>query len=185
MVSEPTIRRATIHDLPGTYRVCLGTGDAGADGTGHYRDPDLLGHVFVGPYVVGSPELALVVTDGAGVEGYLLAAADTRAFEAWAERDWWPPLRARYPLGPDGRIPAEVPASDAWIVELIHAPALAPEAVVADYPAHLHIDLLPPVRGRGFGRALVERCLADLRARGYTVEEGAHFLRGNRTPRRA
>src|SRR5689334_5359729 len=92
------IRPATVHDLSGTYRVCLLTGDAGADATGIVLDPDLLGHVYVGPYLVGEPTFGLVPVDEHGVSGYLLAAIDTRAFEAWAEGAWWPVLRERYPL---------------------------------------------------------------------------------------
>ena len=34
---------------------------------------------------------------------------------------------------------------------------LIPE--VDEYPAHLHIDLLPEAQGRGFGRALIENAL--------------------------
>ena len=39
----------------------------------------------------------LVAVDDQGVAGYLLSADDSRAFEAWAEAEWWPPLRERYP----------------------------------------------------------------------------------------
>lgn len=42
-------------DLAGMYRVCLLTGDAGADATPVYRDPDLLGHVYAAPYPVADP----------------------------------------------------------------------------------------------------------------------------------
>src|SRR5687768_1431727 len=90
-------RPATLYDLPGAYRVCLLTGDSGRDATAIYRNPDLLGHLYVGPYIVGQPDLAWVVADGDGVGGYGLAAADTRAFEDWAEADWWPALREQYP----------------------------------------------------------------------------------------
>src|SRR5213075_2470619 len=69
----PDIRHATVHDLPGVYRVCLLTGDAGKDATALARDPDLLGHVYVGPYVVGEPGLSLVVADDSGIAGYCLA----------------------------------------------------------------------------------------------------------------
>ena len=71
-----------MRDLPGAYRVCLLTGDAGRDASTIYRNPELLGHVFVGPYIVGQPDLALVVADDAGIAGYALAAADTRGFRA-------------------------------------------------------------------------------------------------------
>ena len=153
------IRRATLQDLPGVYRVCLRTGDAGADATAIYRDPDLLGHVFVGPYVVGAPELALVAADEEGVAGYCLAASDTTAFAAWAEREWWPPLRAVHPRRTDG-------TPDAAVIELFHDPPTAPPDVVEAYPAHLHIDLLERVRGEGLGRRLIERQLDQLRAAG-------------------
>lgn len=153
------IRAATLQDLPGAYRVCLQTGDAGSDATRRYRNPDLLGHVFVGPYVVGQPDLALVVADLDGVSGYLLAAQDTRAFEAWTAQHWWPTLRDQYP-DPTGD------SADAQLIRLIHAPPRAPDPIVAHYPAHLHIDLLERARGQGLGRALVEWLLTSLRARG-------------------
>ena len=153
------IQPAGLSDLPGAYRVCLLTGDSGRDGTALFRDPDLLGHVFVGPYIVGEPDLAWVVVDRDGVAGYCLAAADSRAFEAWAEAAWWPRLRERYPRLDDG-------SSDAGIVELIHVPPTASDAVVHAYPAHVHIDLLERARGHGLGRVLMERQLDDLRRRG-------------------
>lgn len=152
------VRPATLHDLPGAYRVCLLTGDAGRDGTGVYRDPDLLGHVYVGAYIVGQPGTELVLVDEEGVAGYLLAADDTRAFEAWTDREWWPSLRDRYPLRVDD-------TPDAGLVRLIHDPERTPDAVVQEYPAHLHIDLAERARGQGMGRVLIERLLADLRAR--------------------
>lgn len=68
------------------------------------RDQDLLGHVYAGPYLVGQRSLARVVDDGTGVSGYLFGRADTAAFEAWAEREWWPPLCAV--VGPARQNPA-------------------------------------------------------------------------------
>jgi ribosomal protein S18 acetylase RimI-like enzyme len=55
---------------------------------------------------------------------------------------------------------------DGELIAAIHAPALAPDAIVAGYPAHLHIDLLERTRGLGFGRLLIERQLAVLLERG-------------------
>jgi len=149
------IRRATLQDLPGVYRVCLLTGDGGGDASAQFRNPDLLGHVFVGPYVVGEPDLALVVADDDGVAGYCLAARDTRAFGAWAEASWWPPLRAAYPPRDDG-------TRDSEIIDLLFDPPMADREIVDAYPAHLHIDLLERVRGTGTGRVLIERQLEQL-----------------------
>lgn len=153
------IRPAGLYDLPGTYRVCLQTSDAGADGSALYENPDLLGHIYVGPYLVGAPDFAFVIADELGVAGYVLGAADTREFERWQEREWWTALREQYPLTGSG-------SRDAELVAHVHSPATAPDAVVANYPAHLHIDLLPRVQGTGAGRALLETLFAALRARG-------------------
>lgn len=147
------------------YRVCLQTGDSGSDATGLYRNPDLLGHVYVGPYLVGQPEHAFVAADAQGVAGYSFAAADTRAFEAWEDAHWWPTLREQYPL-------TEGSSADDEVVRLLHAPETAPDEVVADYPAHLHIDLVPRIQGQGLGRALIERVLGSLRERGV---RGVHL----------
>jgi ribosomal protein S18 acetylase RimI-like enzyme len=139
--------------------VCLLTGDAGQDATGKQDDPDLLGHVYVGPYIARGGGTQLVVVDGGGVAGYLLSADDTRAFETWAEAEWWPSLRARYE-------PRAGRSMDADLIRLIHAPERTPPELAAKYPAHLHIDLMPQVRGLGLGRTLIERLVAELRERG-------------------
>jgi ribosomal protein S18 acetylase RimI-like enzyme len=72
-------------------------------------------------------------------------------------------LRARYPLPAGDDDPS---TDDAEVIALIHDPESPPDAVVTRYPAHLHIDLLPVLQGKGVGRAMMNRLLADLRARG-------------------
>ncbi|QCB94872.1 GNAT family N-acetyltransferase [Cellulomonas shaoxiangyii] len=148
-------------DQPGLYRVCLATGDAGRDATPLYRDPDLLGHVYAGPYPVADPGLTWVVTDDAGrVAGYVVATADTRAFDDWLEQHWWPVLRARYARRAD---PGDG-TRDHVLVDLLHDRSRAD--VPAGFPAHLHIDLLPHLQGQGWGRRLVATLSDALRARG-------------------
>lgn len=173
-VLRPTasIRPATIHDLPGAYRVCLQTGNSGADATDDFRDPDLLGQVYVGPYIVGAPDLAFVVTDDQGVAGYTFGVNDTNEFEAWAEQEWWPALREQHPS-----IPGD--SADAEIIRMLYTRPPSDPGVLEIYPAHLHIDLLPRVHGQGFGRALIERLLAalrDNRARGVHLGVGANNI---------
>jgi ribosomal protein S18 acetylase RimI-like enzyme len=159
------IEPAGLHDLPGAYRVCLLTGDAGRDASALHGDPDLLGHVYVGAYLVQGAGTQLVVVDGEGVAGYLLSADDTAAFEDWAEAHWWPPLRARYPRRDDG-------SRDAELIHLVHEPPRARREVVLDHPAHLHVDLVERARGLGLGRVLIERVLSELDARGVA---GVHL----------
>jgi ribosomal protein S18 acetylase RimI-like enzyme len=148
--------RATLYDI------CLRTGDAGRDATGLYRDPELLGHVYLGAYLALEPGLARVLrrADGSPA-GYVVAAADTTAFERACEQSWWPPLRARYPL------PAAADQSpDAGLVRRIHTGISTVGPWLREHPAHLHVDLLPEAQGGGHGRRLLETVFAELAAAG-------------------
>jgi len=149
-------------DLPSLYRICLLTGEIGGDATALYRDPDLLAHVYAGPYPVADPGLTFVVVDELGIVGYVVATADTARFEQWLEQAWWPALRARYPLREDPRDGTE----DHVLVQRIHDWPRADEALVERFPAHMHIDLLPRAQGQGLGLRLVETLAETLRGRG-------------------
>ena len=160
MGGMPQIRAFSPADAAALYEVCLLTGADGDDATALYSVPTLLGEVYVGPYLALEPEWAWVVEHQGGVAGYILGAPDTTAFEQRCEREWWPALRERLPLG---AFAAGSP--DADVVGLIHEPRRASPAVVRDYPAHLHIDLLPRVQGHGLGGALMATLFDALRAR--------------------
>jgi GNAT superfamily N-acetyltransferase len=156
------IRPVEPDDLDALYEVCLRTGDAGEDASDRFADPRLLGEVYVGPYVMMPSGIGFTAIESGVPSGYVLAAVDTRRFEAECEAEWWPPLRARYP-----RSVVEDPSNDdAEIVALIHDPESPPDEVISLYPAHLHIDLLPVLQGKGVGRAMMSRLLENLRAGG-------------------
>lgn len=153
------MRPATARDLPGAYRVCFETADPAGPARA-WTDHELIGHVYVGPYFFGPGTVALVLVDAAGVAGYCLGAADTEALDRWARAEWWPALRADHPLTADHGEP------ERELVEMIHDPPTPPPAVVAGYPAHLHIDLLPRAQGAGHGRRLIEELGRRLRVLG-------------------
>jgi ribosomal protein S18 acetylase RimI-like enzyme len=170
-MSGTRIRGYRDGDLRDLYRICLETGADGTDATALFADHDLLGHVYAAPYGVLEPSLAFVAEDEAGVGGYCLGALDTRAFEQRAERDWWPPLRRRY-AEPDAA------GRDRWtrdeqVAYTIHHPWRTDDELLADYPSHLHIDLLPRIQGHGTGRRLMDTQLAALAGRG---SRGVHFF---------
>jgi GNAT superfamily N-acetyltransferase len=100
-----------------------------------------------------------VAEDGQGVAGYIVGVTDTRAFEARLERNWWPDLRRRY-ADPTGE--PETWTADQRRAWLIHHPWPAPDYVVAHFPGHLHMNLLPRLQGQGVGTALLERWLAQV-----------------------
>lgn len=168
MVEIRAFRRDDLDDL---YRICLATGAGG--GATAYRDPKLVGHVYAAPYAVLSPRSAFVVEDAHGVGGYILGAPDTRDFEARLEAEWWPGLREVY------SDPSDTPrawwSADPLMIYRIHHPHHTPSEIVEAYPSHLHINLLPRLRGRGFGRRLMDQWLRTIRGMG---SPGAHLAVG-------
>jgi ribosomal protein S18 acetylase RimI-like enzyme len=157
-------------DEAGAYHVCLKTGNNGQDGEPFYReDPDALGRIYAGPYLAFEPDLGIILEDEHGICGYSLGAFDTRAFFARYENEWRPALAARF----------AAPTGDAagWtrvqqIYHTYHHPEYFFPEPYADFPSHLHIDLLPRAQGRGFGRRMLEQVMANLRRRG---SPGAHL----------
>ncbi len=156
--SNITIRSYHPSDLCALYRICLQTGDSGKDGSHLFDDPDLLGHYYAAPYAIFDPDVCFVLTQAGAPCGYLLGTRDTQAFDEWLESDWLPILRERYPM------PAvDEQTASAKLIHAIHEkPQLNP--VLAGYPAHLHIDLLPVAQGNGHGREMMRTFLERLRA---------------------
>src|SRR5690606_3988954 len=112
-------RKAHLGDMPAVYRVCLRTGDAGRDATAREDDPDALGHMFIGPYLVLEPQFAFVLDGPNGVAGYIMGALDTPGFYLRMERDWLAPIRRRIP--DPGLDESRWTGSD-WVRHLIHNP---------------------------------------------------------------
>jgi ribosomal protein S18 acetylase RimI-like enzyme len=163
----PRIRPFRPGDESALAEICVLTADAGSDATGAIDDA-IWPEVFALPYAARHPEFAFVVeADDGRVVGYLLGVPDTAAFETWFRDEWWPERGARWPR-PD----AERTRQDGI---LIYAYGRGPgaEPYGAEYPAHLHIDLLPELQGRGWGRRLIETYIGALRDAGVS---GLHLV---------
>lgn len=162
----PRIRPYEFADRAAVADICVRTADAGADATGMFRDDLLWADVFVLPYVDRHPDLAsVVVSDDDRVVGYIVAAPDTEDFEEWFGAHWWPTVYDRYPLeGASDR--------EADIIRYAQSRAPGQQRHAGEYPAHLHIDLLPELQGRGFGRRLIDTLIAALERDGVT---GVHL----------
>jgi len=145
------IRPYRDEDLSAVYDICVRTADAGGDARGLYRTDDLMPDLFAGPYVFLEPDFAFVLDDGERAVGYVLGTPDTAAFvRAYRER-WMPRLDGKYPE------PPEPPANrEDELIALHYRPERLLWSGLDNYPAHLHIDLLPLFQGAGHGRALME-----------------------------
>ncbi len=164
-------------DLGAVYAVCLQTGDSGEDATGLYQDGDLLGHLYVGPYVSLEPALAFVLEDERGVCGYALGALDTAGFFRRVHEEWLPPLQARYSR-PSGQRDAR--SRDEQLISELYDYDMALPADLESYPSHQHIDLLQHAQGRGQGTRMMESALAALAEEG---SPGVHLGVGVRNVR--
>ena len=152
-----TIRNYHPSDLPALYRICLKTGDSGKDATEIYSDPDLLGHIYAAPYAVFEPDLCFVATKSDKPYGYILGTKDSQKFYQWCEKEWFPVLRNQYSL-PD----EEDNSAESNIIRKLHRKFEA-EPGIEEYPAHLHIDILPEGQGFGLGWRLMKIFMDKLR----------------------
>ncbi|VAX26993.1 hypothetical protein MNBD_IGNAVI01-1420 [hydrothermal vent metagenome] len=144
-------------DLTSLYKICLLTANSGKDGTKLFNDPDLVGHFYVAPYVVLEPEVSFIVTNNGKPCGYIVGTKDSQKFFENCEKDWFPILRARYPHSSESDS-----LNDAKAIKRIHEGHKVKEEL-KDYPAHLHINLLPETQGQGIGRKLMDQFINKLK----------------------
>jgi GNAT superfamily N-acetyltransferase len=158
-------------DRAAVYDICVRTADAGRDARGQYSSDDLIPDLFAGPYLELEPDLAFVLADESQAVGYVLGTADTPRFVEAYREIWIPLLARRYP-----RPPVPPTTAEEVLIAAHHRPEgrLAPELV--DFPAHLHIDLLPEYQGQGYGRALIAAFLTA------AAEQGAGAVHLNLDP---
>ena len=149
-------------DRDAVYDICIRTGDAGQDATATYDDPNILPEIFAGPYVTLEPEFAFMLADDDDrAVGYILGVPDTERFALRFATEWLPTVADRYP-------PLEGPPAtrDEIMRDILHHPGRMVIPMLAAYPAHLHIDVLPEHQRSGFGRELVLTLVDALRAAG-------------------
>ncbi len=151
-----SIRPATEDDHEQIARICLLTGATGKDATGLFSNDTTLADVYATPYLHGPGGFALVWDVDGQARGYVLGTSDTRSYQEWFTSHWWPSRREAHPPRTDG---------DNWLIPEAENPERMLISAVDEYPAHLHIDLLPDQQGQGAGRLLIDACITLLRER--------------------
>lgn len=162
------IRPAIAQDLPYIYEITLKTGFAGSDATDLYSDPYLLGHYYAAPYFFYEPEFCFIALDGTQrPSGYIVGTSDTRLFNEWMHKEWLPPLQRHYRK----RNTFASETEEQLVQTLLKGPG---EGLWQNlgYPAHLHVDLLPHLQGKGLGKGLMEIFIAAVKKSG---KEGIHL----------
>lgn len=128
------------------------------------EDRQLFSEAFCAYYIDREPEHAWVAHAEGQIVGYLLGCLDTSAQRRRWRREILPQLigrtlRGRYRLGRSTVRYALAYARGLLCGEF-------PRVDLASYPAHLHLGVAAPWRGRGLGRQLLEAFLAQARAAG-------------------
>jgi ribosomal protein S18 acetylase RimI-like enzyme len=183
-----SIRPVTIEDSEALSRICLLTANYGTSAEHLHHHHELPGLIYALPYV-NLPTtfgFVLVFNEESGSEkeevvGYVLGTWDTSVFIEAGEKDWYPPLRIKYPLNSPERT-----ENDQIYISTIHRKAI-PSIVILEFsPAHIHIDILPQAQRQGWGKKLIGQAVAflsnhDLNIKGLWVgidprnEEGMKF----------
>jgi GNAT superfamily N-acetyltransferase len=143
-------------DLARLREICLLTGAAGGDATGRWSNDALLPDLFLEPYVTFAPGWAWVVELDATLQGYLVAVSDTTAFTSWWEDTWTPWFAAGYPR------PEPPYSEEDQLVMRGYRPGVMEIEELEQYPAHLHVDLLPAAQGKGWGTKLIGKLRSEL-----------------------
>jgi GNAT superfamily N-acetyltransferase len=155
------LRGANVADLPELLRVCLETGDSGKDATHLHNLPDLVGDIYAAPYVLHQPEFAYVLLADNHVVGYLLGVLDTRTFESELVEKYWPTAKAKYQ-----QLEVEITPADQELLKDLNKQGLSNNELIAEFPSHLHIDIVDSHQGAGYGKAMIAFLLAELKAAG-------------------
>lgn len=153
-------------DLDALYRICLATGDAGADAASLHSDGQLVGHIYAAPYGVLEPENVFLAEDDEGIAGYIVGTHNSVRFAERQRQDWWPKLQAHYAEFKNGT------ALDRVRISSIMRPEEQPADLIGDYPAHIHMNLLPRLRGQRIGSSLLDLWVTQARAAGV---KGIHL----------
>jgi ribosomal protein S18 acetylase RimI-like enzyme len=161
------LRAANISDLPELLRVCLETGDSGKDATHLHKLPNLVGEIYVAPYVIHEPKFAYALLAGERVVGYLLGVLDTKAFEDVLLEKYWPIAKARYQ-----KIDSELTPSDQELIKELNKQGFSDGSLTAKYPSHLHIDIVEAHQGAGYGKSMIAFLLDELKLAGSS---GVHL----------
>lgn len=161
------LRPAKPTDLPELLRVCLQTGDSGKDATHLHNLPDLVGDIYVAPYVLHEPDFAYALWADNTVVGYLLGVLNTNEFENQLAQSYWPQTKARY-----AQLDSDITPSDEALLNDLAKQGFSDPELVAKYPSHLHIDIVESHQGAGYGKSMIAFLLKELKDAG---SKGVHL----------
>jgi ribosomal protein S18 acetylase RimI-like enzyme len=169
------IRPLARADSAAVEEICYRTGHNGDDLTGRalFGDRRLFAMLFALYYAWYEPEHCFVACDeGSGkVIGYILGTDDTTAQEKRFAIKMIPRIALRALLCSSWRRPGTI--STVLHFKRFGDANPLPARIRGEYPAHLHINLMPGFQSRGAGSLLIARLEEHMRTRGA---RGIHLV---------
>jgi ribosomal protein S18 acetylase RimI-like enzyme len=165
--ADVILRSSTATDLPGLLKVCLQTANGGKGATHLHNLHDLVGEIYVAPYVLHEPNFAFTLEVSEKVVGYVLGVLDTGRFESRLDREYWPATKAKY-----AALTQDLKPHDLSLIEVLNRQGFGPKELISKYPSHLHIDIIESHQGFGYGKTMILHLLNALQDAGSS---GVHL----------
>jgi ribosomal protein S18 acetylase RimI-like enzyme len=154
-------------DLPGLLKVCLETANGGKGATHLHNLHDLVGEIYVAPYVLHEQNFAFTLKASEKVVGYVLGVLDTGRFESVLDKEYWPVTKAKY-----ANLTQDLTPHDVSLIEELNRQGFSPKELISKYPSHLHIDIIESHQGFGYGKTMILHLLKALQDAGSS---GVHL----------
>jgi len=169
-------RKIEKKDRRGVADICYKTGYMGEslEGRGIFDDRTLFGLIFCIYYQIFEPDNSFVAVDEKDrLVGYIMGSLDTVSQKKGFDRH----MRWRIFCRLAGVTWWRHPGSAKELLRWLKVPELpTPEGLYDDYPAHLHMNLLPEFQGMGIGGKLMRNFLRHVKA---SRVKGVHLRTSN------
>ncbi|GGL98467.1 GNAT family N-acetyltransferase [Deinococcus aerophilus] len=157
---RPLIRPAQPSDEARLGEIAYLTGFFGDSARAYFPDQQLFADLWVRPYLHLDHNVSFVAQVGSEVVGYILGSVDEAEYRHALLRDL---ARTVLPGALSQRYRRPLSGLPYLTRTLLYPSPHAPER---EFPAHLHLNLLPNARGLGLGRNLLRTFLHQLADRG-------------------
>lgn len=153
-------------DFSAVVEICKATADPS-----YAPALELVPYIYAIPYIRLCPESAFILDDGAGTPvGYIIGTPNTRTF-VHLYRDIYLPSTSL----PEPTTTPPTPLRKELEDQYRKPEGMIRDDIVDEFPAHLHIDILPSHQRHGWGGQLMERFLGALKESGV---KGVHLAVG-------
>lgn len=150
-MNEYLIREAHQSDLPDIYNICHKTGFNGEDCGDRLSDKYIIGQFYAAPYLFFELDMCFVLTENDIPKGYVIGCSNNKEFDKWMNKYWLNNLKLKYPICDNDNLSNFEKNLRKRINQEFCTPSF-----LDNYKSHLHIDLLPSVQKKGFGKKLME-----------------------------